>query len=87
MGGNMIEVTRKDAAVQEVYINGIPLAEYNRRKALPSRKLTPGDMPHQEWNETLYSNLLLREDGAVVWDDGATEVGYLKDGIVTWFQG
>lgn len=70
----------------ERLIGGMPEAEYQRRPAMPSRPLTPVDVPNEPWLGR-YSEYWLREDGAVLMHGflGAAWVGSVNDkGSIDW---
>ena len=48
-------------------IGGIPAEEFHRREALPSRPLTPEDVPNHCWRRS-DDGLMLREDGVILYE-------------------
>ena len=70
-----------------IFIGGIPAAEYHRLQALPRRPLKPSDVPSEPWQDA-YAELELREDGAIVSRTISVELGWLdaQTGRVHWVR-
>ena len=81
-------IPAEDYPHAEVSWGGIPIKEYNRLQKLSRRKLLPTDIPHEKWSDRLHGGLLLREDGAIVFEGDDLVAGTIRgDGTVDWVQG
>jgi len=69
----------------QLFIGGIPEEEYCRLRSLARRPLTHADVPGEEMSQKVLAELLLREDGAIVFRDDELPCGYInQDGTVSW---
>lgn len=69
-----------------VFIGGIPAAEWEKRQAMKKRLLLKTDVPNEPWR-TGMDKYFLREDGAILAEGLAVEIGFVKpDGTVAWVQ-
>jgi len=74
-----------------VSIDGVPIDEWRRRKALPIRPLTKEDAPLDDMSERLKRGLQVAIDDQKEWDwilsPEGMEVGILQDNVIHWYQG
>lgn len=68
----------------QIFIAGLPDAEYRRQQALPWRQLTKDDIPGEPWKDH-YAEYLLREDGVIVAEGVSVPLGFVQpNGTVAW---
>lgn len=69
-----------------LYIGGVPAAEWERLQAMNKRLLQKSDIPNEPWRSGM-DTYFLREDGAILVEGIPVEIGFVKpDGTVAWVQ-